>query len=114
MGLSQLLFSAKGRIPRSTYWYYSFAIVGATFITSLFFYLFFTDDVSGQTQLLLLVFIIPTIFVSIKRCHDRNHSGWYLLLMLIPIVSFAIGIDLAFFRGTVGDNPYGPDPLQKK
>lgn len=33
------------------------------------------------------------------------------LLAFIPLVSFFFGIYLMFFRGTIGPNSYGPDPL---
>ena len=50
--------------------------------------------------------------VSIRRCHDRNHSGWFLLVGLIPFVGGVwLLIELGFLRGTAGRNGYGEDPL---
>ena len=115
MPLSQLLFSTQGRIPRSTYWYYSFAYVGvyiAAIILDLAIGTY--DDYSGigiVSGLVSLAGIFTGIAVSVKRCHDRDHSGWFLLLGLIPFVNIWVGIELAFLRGTEGDNQYGPDPI---
>jgi uncharacterized membrane protein YhaH (DUF805 family) len=59
-----------------------------------------------------LVMIYPAIIVTIKRYHDRNKSGWWVLIALIPIVG-AIWqiIELGFLRGTVGQNRFGSDPV---
>jgi uncharacterized membrane protein YhaH (DUF805 family) len=117
MSLSKLLFSTEGRIPRSTYWYYSLGYTG-TYLLALFLdYIFGTfDESSGYglfSALLSLVGIVTGLAVGIKRCHDRDHSGWFLLLGLIPFLNIWVGIELAFLKGTDGNNKYGADPLQK-
>jgi uncharacterized membrane protein YhaH (DUF805 family) len=54
----------------------------------------------------------PGIAVGAKRFHDRGKSGWFLLIFLIPIIGLLwLPIELGFFRGTVGRNRFGPDPL---
>ena len=45
-----------------------------------------------------------------KRCHDLGKSGFFGLLLIIPLVNIAIGIYLAFFQGDLNDNEYGPSP----
>ena len=42
--------------------------------------------------------------------HDRNHSVWYILLNIIPIIGIIFLIDLYFLKGTDGTNKYGADP----
>lgn len=61
---------------------------------------------------------IPSLAVGIRRFHDRNQSGWFMLgvvvLSLIPILGLLVTLAyLANFclRGTIGDNKYGADPL---
>ena len=54
-----------------------------------------------------LATLIPFIAVSVRRMHDVNKSGWFLL---IPIYSLIIAIT----DGTKGDNKYGPDPKATK
>ncbi len=52
--------------------------------------------------------------VSVKRCHDRDRSGWFLLIYFIPIIGeLWVSIELGFLRGTAGANRFGPDPLQR-
>ena len=54
--------------------------------------------------------IIPTIAVTVRRLHDRNQSGWLVLLGLIPYAGVLILLILACLRGTTGTNRFGPDP----
>ena len=58
----------------------------------------------------LLVFI-PAILVYIKRFHDRDKSGWWMLIVLIPIVgAIWFLVELGFLAGTPGLNRFGPPP----
>jgi len=59
--------------------------------------------------LFALAIIVPYIGVGIRRLHDVNKSGWFLLLGLIPLVNFYL-LYLLVIEGTIGDNQYGPDP----
>ena len=50
-----------------------------------------------------LAIMIPSIAVGVRRMHDTNHSGWWLL---VPIVNLVFALS----EGTRGDNQHGPDP----
>jgi len=52
-------------------------------------------------------------FPAVKRLHDINRPGGWLLLMFIPVLNLVLGIVLLFKKGTVGTNQYGDDPLSK-
>jgi uncharacterized membrane protein YhaH (DUF805 family) len=57
---------------------------------------------------LLLVSLWPTIAVGAKRCHDRDRSGWFQLVILVPIVGWLwLMFELCFLRGTSGQNRFG-------
>jgi len=118
MTVAQFLFSPHGRIPRSTFWlrFYlpvmALAIVAAVLDVSLG----TLDEESGFglfAGLFTFLVIYPSIAVCIKRLHDRDRSGWFYLLLLVPLVNIWMGIELYFLRGTGGPNRYGPDPLQE-
>lgn len=50
--------------------------------------------------------------MAIKRYHDRDKSGAWVLIQLVPFVGpFWYVIEAGCLRGTVGPNRYGPDPL---
>ena len=51
--------------------------------------------------------------INAKRYHDRDRSGWWLLLILIPLLGpLWLIVVLGFLKGTEGENRFGPDPLQ--
>ena len=53
--------------------------------------------------------LIPSIIVYIKRFHDRDKSGWWVLIGLIPIIgAIWLLIELGFLKGTDGPNRFGP------
>jgi uncharacterized membrane protein YhaH (DUF805 family) len=58
----------------------------------------------------LLAFIVPSIAVGIRRLHDTNRSGWWLLLWLVPIVGWIVLIVFLATEGVKGPNEYGADP----
>jgi uncharacterized membrane protein YhaH (DUF805 family) len=49
--------------------------------------------------------------VAIRRLHDRDMSGWWLLLMLVPVIGSLALLVLYVLPGTPGPNRFGPDPL---
>jgi uncharacterized membrane protein YhaH (DUF805 family) len=137
----ELLFGFRGRINRAKYWLAFLIYFIALFALYVLFSLFF----SFPTDLLgiLLVFSVPmipiivsSIAVAVKRLHDRNKSGWWLLVFyFLPGVIGNIGpytgvdivfqlaslglsiwalVELGFLRGTSGRNQFGPDPLAPK
>jgi uncharacterized membrane protein YhaH (DUF805 family) len=114
--LGHLLFSAEGRISRSTYWYYNLSLVGLFIVASITDSFFNSNDGNSGygycTSILGLLGIITAIFVIIKRGHDLDWSGWNILFALIPIGNIVVLIYWAFVKGTVGPNKYGLDPTQ--
>ncbi len=51
--------------------------------------------------------------LCVRRLHDLNRSGLLWLLSFIPVINFFLAIYVIFFKGTEGDNRYGPDPLAR-
>lgn len=99
-------FSGRGR--RSEYWFWVlFGVIGSI-ILGVF------DDVLGMKllgPLFSLATFLPAISAAVRRLHDLDKSGWWLLILLIPIVGTIIFIVWAATKGTTGDNRFGPDPL---
>jgi uncharacterized membrane protein YhaH (DUF805 family) len=57
-----------------------------------------------------LAVLIPAIAVGVRRLHDTDRSGWWLLISLIPIIGGIWLIVLLATAGTAGENNYGADP----
>lgn len=64
----------------------------------------------GLLGLLILALIIPSIAVQVRRFHDQDKSGWFVLLNFVPYVGGLIVFVFMCLEGTKGDNRYGPDP----
>jgi len=60
-------------------------------------------NLSFLSVIYTLVIIIPSISVGVRRMHDTNRSGWWLI---VPIV----GLVFLFFNGNPNENDFGPDP----
>ncbi len=59
-----------------------------------------------------LLLVWPALAVSVKRWHDRDKSGVWVLLNLVPVIGWIWAlIDNGFLRGTKGPNRFGDDPL---
>jgi uncharacterized membrane protein YhaH (DUF805 family) len=123
MSLSNLLFSTKGRITRTTYWLFGLAyfILSLIAVFADFMILGGFGVLEQQTPprffgiftaILGLVGFYPALVIQIKRLHDRDRSGWFLLLNFVPFLNLWVGIEIAFLPGTIGQNQYGPDPRQ--
>jgi uncharacterized membrane protein YhaH (DUF805 family) len=55
-----------------------------------------------------LISVIPTVIVYIKRFHDRDKSGWWVLIGLIPLIgAIWLLVELGFLKGTPGPNRFG-------
>lgn len=62
--------------------------------------------------LLVVVLIIPSFAVQVRRFHDQDKSGWFVLLNFIPYVGGLIVLVFMCLDGTRGANRFGPDPKQ--
>lgn len=82
----------KSRSSRSSYWYW----VLFTLILSIF-----TSGSDSLNSLVTLAFLVPSFAVGIRRMHDINRSGWWILVPIYNIV-------LACQPGDIGENSYGP------
>lgn len=60
--------------------------------------------------IVVLALIIPSLAVQVRRFHDQDKSGWFVLLGFIPYIGGLIVIVFMCLPGTVGDNRFGPDP----
>ena len=141
MALGNLLFQFSGRTSRGQYWLAWLIYIAIYLAFLALCYLTESVAVQTLTGMVVIVLVISAIAVGIKRLQDRNKSGWYLVLFYVaPGILFFIGmrigvspdgsaiianalglaafaiviwafVELGCLRGTIGVNPYGPDPV---
>jgi len=106
-------FDFSGRARRKEYWF--FGLISALISIALTFVdmgVGLYDDVYGVgiiSSVYSLAILIPSIAVSVRRLHDTDHSGWWLFLILIPILGVLIILVVMCFNSK-DDNEYGPNP----
>ena len=114
MDFKKFYLSPEGRVNRKQFWLW-FVLP----LTAIIFLLALVDVKTGNynpelsmglfSGIFALVALIPAIIVYIKRFHDRDKSGWWVLIGLIPIIgSIWLLIELGFLKGTPGPNRFGP------
>lgn len=64
----------------------------------------------GLMVLVALALFIPSLAVQVRRFHDQDKSGWFVLLGFIPYVGGLIILVFMCLDGTKGENRFGPDP----
>ena len=67
--------------------------------------------VSLVLLVVVLALCVVSVMLMIRRWHDLGKSGWFSLLLLVPLVNFVVGLYLWVKKGDDGPNQYGEDPL---
>ena len=57
-----------------------------------------------------LAVLIPSIAVTVRRLHDTSRTGWWILIVLVPVVGTIILLIFMVLDSQPGDNEYGPNP----
>lgn len=109
--------SFSGRARRREYWWYQ--VLTAIVVTVLMIIdavvfgvnWWAYDGAAGPlATFAALFFVIPNLAVSVRRLHDRDKSGWWVLIAVFPLIGFLFLFYQYISAGTPGDNQYGPDP----
>ncbi|OGI65494.1 hypothetical protein A3A95_03190 [Candidatus Nomurabacteria bacterium RIFCSPLOWO2_01_FULL_39_18] len=132
----------KGRAGRREYWMFVLVSLIVSIVLSILdgiFGLKLDKDTGVLSSLYSLAVFLPTLGVSIRRLHDTNHSGWWILapsiaglitvglfflsifqnnyvpLIIGGIVTLILGVALVIFfvlDSNPGENKYGPNPKE--
>jgi len=98
----------NGRAHREEFWMFTLinlaiyivvGVIGALLHTRVVSYLYFAT------------MLIPNLAVGVRRLHDSDRSGWWLLLYLVPLVGPVVLIFFWIEVGWPGENRYGPSQI---
>ena len=100
----------KGRARRKEYWMFGLFNIIALFIAGLIDVFVKTYGIIGIIYSLAV--IIPAIAVSIRRLHDTDRSGWWILISFIPVIGVLILFVFLLKDSNPGQNQYGENPKE--
>ena len=97
----------SGRARRKEYWMFVLFNIIATIVAVV------VDGILGTclvSPLYCLAALLPGFAVAVRRLHDTNCRGWWLLISLAPFIGGIWLFVMMVFEGTPGENRFGPDP----
>jgi uncharacterized membrane protein YhaH (DUF805 family) len=98
----------RDRASRSEYWYWVLFLIVVEIVGGI---VDATLDIHMIIGAFGLVTFLPTLAVAVRRLHDIDRTGWWILLGFIPLIGTIILLIWHCTRGTAGPNRFGPDPL---
>ncbi len=98
----------SGRARRKEYWMFILVNLIISVVLSIFEGLLGGPGFVGILYSLLV--FIPSFAVAVRRLHDTERSGWWLLILLVPLIGAIVLLVFMLLDGTPGDNDYGSDP----
>lgn len=97
----------EGRARRTEYWVF-------TLVTSVISFILSVIDEQLNLSLLgwiyALVVFLPGLAVTVRRLHDTNRSGWWILISLIPVLGGIVLLIFMLIDSDPMENEYGPNP----
>ncbi|MBX3177617.1 MAG: DUF805 domain-containing protein [Candidatus Hydrogenedentes bacterium] len=98
----------SGRAHRTEFWMYVLFTVIVVVVLSII------EGIVGLTGILTTLYylgtLLPNIAVSMRRLHDTDRSGWWLLIGFIPFIGAIVLLIFYCLDGTPGSNRFGADP----
>jgi uncharacterized membrane protein YhaH (DUF805 family) len=96
----------SGRARRTQYWMFTLFVVMFSIAIAIVEVFLGTMFIGGLFSLAVLV---PSISLAARRLHDTGRSGWWQLILLVPLIGFIVLI-VFLVQDSKEDNEYGPNP----
>ena len=104
----------SGRSRRKEYWYFYLFYILFIFVLSFIDVMIGTYDAVAEIGLIggvfILFMLIPLLATSVRRLHDTDRSGWWLLINLIPLIGVIVFTVFTLQDSKPGENQYGSSP----
>ena len=101
----------SGRASRSEFWFWILFTVLVGLFTTIIDLRILSSKIQLISSIWSLVTFLPSLAIGVRRLHDADRSGWWLLLAFIPLIGFVVLIVFWCLEGTRGSNRFGSDPL---
>lgn len=98
----------EGRARRKEFWMYM--LFNYIFYVVLGMLAAMADSLAILFGIYFLATFLPGLGVSIRRLHDTNRSGWWVLISFIPFIGAIILLVFFVQEGQADENAYGPNP----
>jgi len=104
----------EGRARRKEYWYYvlfyCLAIVALVIVDGITGTLNEEAGIGLLSGLFVLATVVPSLAVTVRRLHDTNRSGWWVLIGIIPLIGDIVLVVFTVQDSQPGANRFGPNP----
>ena len=99
----------QGRAGRKEYWYFILFYILTYIVLAIIDGMTgtFSDGIGLLSGLYSLATLIPSLAVAVRRLHDTNRSGWWLLISLVPIIGAIVLLVFMVQESQPGNNQYG-------
>jgi uncharacterized membrane protein YhaH (DUF805 family) len=97
----------SGRARRAEYWYWILFGVLVGIAASILDALIVGSGSEIISILSSLGLLLPNLAVTVRRLHDIDRSGWWLLILPLPVVGAIVLFVFMCLRGTLGPNRFG-------
>ena len=114
MDVLRKYFVFSGRARRKEYWMFIlFNIlisIGLSIVDRVTGLYSAESGVGLLSTIYSLAVLIPSIAVGVRRLHDTNRSGWWMLICLVPFIGSIVLLVFFVLDSDPGTNQYGPNP----
>ncbi|MBG6100503.1 uncharacterized membrane protein YhaH (DUF805 family) [Micromonospora vinacea] len=105
----------SGRARRSEYWWFALFTILVSIVTAILDSALGLTFVEGSTTgfiglIASLALLLPSLAVAVRRLHDTDRTGWWLLIALVPFVGAIVLLVFFVLDSTPGANRFGPNP----
>ena len=97
----------SGRADRPQYWWFVLFNILVGIVAGIIDWILFGPEMNVISALAGLALLLPTLAVAVRRLHDMDHTGWWILIGITGIGAIILLVWFCF-RGTDGPNRFGP------
>jgi uncharacterized membrane protein YhaH (DUF805 family) len=95
----------NGRALRSEYWWWVLFVVIVSIVLAI---VDMALGIQALGPLFSLATLLPGLFVGVRRLHDGGRSGWWMLIVIVPLIGVLVLLYWLIIEGEKSDNKYGP------